>query len=250
MFVQDKTFQLSRSPDRNASHIYFSPSPVRAAPSTYCQASIDLSTYSSMKATSPLPSLPYKHTVHYRTGSTFGNPRNFSKQGKRGDFSGSFLDIHKYIDTGLSSLTKHKARQQAELRKLLDKHATEIEKLEIRKAKTALACSLFVKYGVRLSPLQLAKYSHAKLTEIALNRYNANLRRNAALKIQKHWGNFRYKQALRAEERKKDMAAAYIQAHWKGYKVNSIQQRHLHLEVMAIRTRAAVEIQRYARGFL
>jgi hypothetical protein len=58
------------------------------------------------------------------------------------NFTGTFEDIHKYIDSGISSIAKHKARQQAELRKLMDRHASEMYKLEARRAKDALATSV------------------------------------------------------------------------------------------------------------
>jgi hypothetical protein len=192
---------------------------MRSVPPPYCPPSLDLERMGRLTDTTPLPKLPYKYTVHYRTGSTFSNPRNFSKQGKRMNFTGAFKDIHKYIDSGISSIVKHKARQQAELRKLMDRHAFEVHKLEVRRAKDALATSLLAKYGVSLSPMQLARYDSAQLTEIALKRYNQKLKNQAAFLIQRHWEVYKQAKALREEHQSRHQAAAAIQAHWKGFKV-------------------------------
>jgi hypothetical protein len=167
-----------------------------------------------------LPKLPFKYTLDYRTGSTFRDPRAFSKQGRRKDFTSSFLSTGTNVDTGLSSLTRHKTRQQALLKRLTEQHAAQTEQIEIRRDKQTLAAGLSAKFGVKLSPLQVAKYDANQLTQIALTQYDRREKHKAAFNIQRQWRAYRLRQAAAAEEQRKVRAVIYIQARWRGFKVH------------------------------
>ena len=151
-----------------------------------------------------------------------------------------------WTDFSIVAATKNRMRLENSINRMKDRERAKLHKLETLQQKKFIAQFYLDKHRVEASPFDIQRFAPEQLEVVLRKRTIKKREHDAAVCIQKHARRLVQTKRYRELVARRDRASRRIQRAWKRFKQLCLIPRAL----AARKNKAALLIQRYARGYV